>query len=83
MSHPARKNHRARSLECHRRRAGTIHTRGNPLKKLLVLAAAAAGLTFAAMAPASAAGQLCYDVNVNVAGQAPIAQSGCQDLPTP
>jgi hypothetical protein len=53
------------------------------LKKLLVLAAAAAGLTFAAMAPASAAGRLCYDVNVNVAGQAPIAQTGCQDVPTP
>ncbi|MEN3273774.1 MAG: hypothetical protein V7636_2535 [Actinomycetota bacterium] len=53
------------------------------MKKLLALAAAALGLSLFAMAPAHAAGQLCYDVNVNVAGQAPIAQAGCQDLPTP
>jgi len=59
------------------------HHQGVPLKKLLALAAAALGLSLFAMAPAHAAGQLCYDVNVNVAGQAPIAQAGCQDLPTP
>ena len=53
------------------------------LKKLLALAAATLGLSLFSLAPAHAAGQLCYDVNVNVAGQAPIAQAGCQDLPTP
>ena len=61
----------------------TNTTQGVTLKKLLALAAAALGLSLFAMAPAHAAGQLCYDVNVNVAGQAPIAQAGCQDLPTP
>jgi hypothetical protein len=30
---------------------------------------------------ASAAGQLCYDVQVNAAGQSVISQAGCQDLP--
>ena len=58
-------------------------TQGVTLKKLLALAAAALGMSLFSIAPAHAAGQLCYDVNVNVAGQAPIAQAGCQDLPTP
>ena len=53
------------------------------MKKLLVLAAATLGVSLFSIAPAHAAGQLCYDINVNVAGQAPIAQAGCQDLPTP
>jgi hypothetical protein len=53
------------------------------VKKLIALAAAALGLSLFSMAPAHAAGQLCYDVNISVAGQAPIAQAGCQDLPTP
>jgi hypothetical protein len=30
---------------------------------------------------AGAAGQLCYDVQVNAAGQSVINQAGCQDLP--
>ena len=60
-----------------------MQTQGVTLKKLLALAAAALGLSLFSMAPAHAAGQLCYDVNVNVAGQAPIAQAGCQDRPTP
>ena len=51
------------------------------MKKLLAAAIAVAGLGLLASAPANAAGQLCYDVNVNIAGQAPIAQAGCQDLP--
>jgi hypothetical protein len=51
------------------------------LKKLVALLAGIIGLSIVSIAPASAAGQLCYDVNVNVAGQAPIAQAGCQDLP--
>jgi len=53
------------------------------VKKLLLLAAATLGFSLFGIAPAHAAGQLCYDVNINVAGQAPIAQAGCQDLPTP
>lgn len=51
------------------------------MKKLLAAVVAVAGLGLLANAPANAAGQLCYDVNVSVAGQAPIAQAGCQDLP--
>lgn len=51
------------------------------MKKLLAAVVATAGLGLLASAPANAAGQLCYDVNVNIAGQAPIAQAGCQDLP--
>ena len=50
------------------------------MKKLIAAVIAASGLTLLAAAPSSA-GQLCYDVNVNVAGQAPIAQTGCQELP--
>lgn len=51
------------------------------MKKLIVAAAAVAGLSFLATAPAGAAGQLCYDVNVQIADQAPIAQAGCVDTP--
>jgi hypothetical protein len=51
------------------------------MKKLIAAVIAASGLTFLVAAPASAAGQLCYDVNISIAGQAPIAQAGCQDLP--
>jgi hypothetical protein len=50
------------------------------LKKLLVLAGAVVGLTFAAAAPASA-GSVCYDVNIGLPGQEPIVQSGCHDTP--
>lgn len=51
------------------------------MKKLLVLGAAAIGLLVAGAGTANAGGSLCYDVNVAVAGQAPIVQSGCQELP--
>lgn len=52
------------------------------MKKLLVLATVAAGgLVLAAAVPASAAGEVCYDVYIEVSGQAPIAQAGCQPLP--
>ena len=50
------------------------------MKKLLILGAAVAGLFVAAAAPASA-GSICYDVNIGLPGQAPIVQSGCQDVP--
>jgi hypothetical protein len=52
------------------------------VKKLLAAAVAAAGLGLLASAPANAAGQLCYDVNVDVNGQA-VVQADCVDLPTP
>ena len=51
------------------------------MKKLIAVVAAAAGLAILAIAPANAAGQLCYDINVQVADQPPIAQAGCQDVP--
>ena len=50
------------------------------MKKLLVIAATTIGFVVAGAAPASA-GSICYDVNVGLPGQAPIAQAGCQDLP--
>jgi type 1 fimbria pilin len=47
-----------------------------------VLAVAATALFGAALfaAPASAAGQLCYDVNVVVNGQAVVAQTACTPI---
>ena len=51
------------------------------MKKLVALLALVGGSLLFAAGPASAAGQFCYDVNVNVSGQAPIVQSGCQALP--
>jgi hypothetical protein len=53
------------------------------VKKVLAVLAATAGLGLLSAAPSQAAGQLCYDVNIQVADQAPIAQTGCQDIPTP
>jgi type 1 fimbria pilin len=51
------------------------------VKKLLAVLALAGGTLLVTSAPASAAGQFCYDVNINVSGQAPITQTGCQALP--
>jgi type 1 fimbria pilin len=51
------------------------------VKKLIALLALATGSLLFAAGNASAAGQVCYDLNVNVSGQAPIVQAGCQDLP--
>lgn len=51
------------------------------MKKLFAVLAIAAGALFLGSAPASAAGELCYDVNVTIADQAPITQAGCQQLP--
>lgn len=50
------------------------------MKKLLIAAAAVAGFTFLAAAPAGAAGQLCYDVSITVQDQA-VVQADCVDLP--
>lgn len=51
------------------------------MKKIIAIAAAAIGLSMLSMAPAGAAGQVCYDVNVAAAGSTVLAQAGCQDLP--
>ena len=51
------------------------------MKKLIAVLAAAIGLSVVGMAPAGAAGQVCYDVNVAAAGSTVVAQAGCQDLP--
>jgi hypothetical protein len=46
---------------------------------LIVIGALSAVGLFAPSA--SAAGQVCYDIQVNAAGQSLVSQSGCQDLP--
>jgi hypothetical protein len=51
------------------------------VKKLLAVLGLALGAVVLTTGTASAAGQLCYDVNINVSGQEPIVQSGCQALP--
>lgn len=51
------------------------------MKKLLAILALSGGALFALASPASAAGQVCYDVHIAIAGQAPISQAGCQALP--
>ena len=51
------------------------------MKKLLVVAGFVAALLFGATSSASAAGQLCYDVQVNAQGSSVVSQTGCQDLP--
>ncbi len=46
---------------------------------LLTISALSAMGLFASTA--GAAGQFCYDVQVNAAGQSVVSQAGCQDLP--
>ena len=46
---------------------------------LLTIAALSALGLFASTA--GAAGQVCYDVQVNAGGQSLVSQAGCQDLP--
>ncbi len=48
--------------------------------KLSILAAAVAALAGIAAAPASS-GELCYDLDVNVQGEAVIDEQGCEELP--
>ncbi len=50
------------------------------LKKVLAVAAVAGALTVAAAAPAAAAGQFCYDVQVNANGSSVVSQQGCQPI---
>ncbi len=50
-------------------------------KRLALLTVSAFSALGLFASSASAAGQLCYDVQVNAAGQSVISQAGCQDLP--
>lgn len=50
--------------------------------KLSILAAAVAALASVAAAPAAdAGGQICYDVDVVVNGDAVVDEEGCEELP--
>ena len=51
------------------------------MKKLIIALSVAAGALFVGASPAAAAGSLCYDLNVNVAGNQLVQQAGCQELP--
>jgi hypothetical protein len=52
------------------------------MRKRLALLFVGALAAVGALAPtAGAAGQFCYDVQVNAAGQSLVSQTGCQDLP--
>jgi hypothetical protein len=51
------------------------------VKKLLAVAAAVAGAALLFAAPASAAGQVCYDLGVNVNGDSVVAEAACHALP--
>ena len=52
------------------------------MKKRFALLTIGALAAIGALAPsAGAAGQVCYDIQVNAAGQSVISQTGCQDLP--
>lgn len=51
------------------------------MKKLLIVAGFVAALLFGSTAGASAAGQLCYDVQVNAQGSSVVSEAGCQTLP--
>lgn len=48
-----------------------------------ILAALAATAALGSLAFAPAAGELCYDVDVNVAGNEVVNEEGCEELPTP
>jgi hypothetical protein len=49
--------------------------------RLALLSIAALSALGAFSSTASAAGQVCYDVDVSAAGTPVLQQSGCQDLP--
>lgn len=51
------------------------------MKKLLVAAGFVAALLFGSASAASAAGQVCYSVQVNAQGSSFVSESGCQALP--
>lgn len=49
------------------------------LKRVLAVAGAAAALSVALVAPASAAGELCYDIQANINGT-PVSQAACTPI---
>lgn len=51
------------------------------MKKLLIALSVAAGALFVGASPSGAAGSFCYDLQVDVNGDAVIAETGCQELP--
>jgi len=52
------------------------------MKRIAVLAVSAFALTGLFAAPAAnAAGEFCYDVQVNVNGSSVVSETGCQQLP--
>jgi hypothetical protein len=50
-------------------------------KRFALLTIGALSALGAFAAPASAAGQFCYDIQVNAAGTEVVNQAGCQELP--
>ena len=52
------------------------------MRKRFALLTIGALAAIGAFAPtAGAAGQFCYDIQVNANGQSVVSQAGCQDLP--
>ena len=60
-----------------RRVARTLTGMRNRLALLAIGALSVVGL----FAPSASANELCYDIQVNAAGQSLVSQAGCQDLP--
>jgi hypothetical protein len=58
-----------------------VHGRHEMKKRFALLTVGALGAIGLFAPSAGAAGQVCYDVQVNAAGQSVISQTGCQDLP--
>jgi hypothetical protein len=50
-------------------------------KRLALLTIATLSVIGAFSSTAGAAGQLCYDLQVNANGTSVVSQTGCQDLP--
>ena len=50
------------------------------VRAMVVTALTALG-SLALLAPAAQAGEICYDVQVNVQGEAVVSEAGCQELP--
>ena len=60
----------------------TLRTFAAMKTRLATLTVAAFSLIALAGAPsASAAGEFCYDIQVNAGGQSVVSQTGCQALP--
>lgn len=51
------------------------------MRRLAIFAAAAALTALTAAAPGASSGELCYDLDVNVAGTQVADEEGCAELP--